>query len=63
MNDMHEVWSHDTRLGLVLPKLQEPEPADQWLKEALKETQAHEEAGFTFQETSWGYKLKRRQEK
>ena len=48
------------RLFALLSRVRTGPPPDQWLKEALEETQAHEEAGFTFQETSWGYRLKRR---
>lgn len=36
-----------------------PEAAS-WLRDAKAQVQAHEAAGLTFQETSWGYRVKRR---
>ena len=52
---------HCPRYFTLLSRVREAAPAEDWLKKALEEAQAHEEAGFTFQETPWGYRLKRRQ--
>ena len=52
---------HSPRLFALLSRVRTGPPPDQWLKEALKETQAHEASGLSWQETSWGYRIKRRQ--
>lgn len=37
---MPKMWVHDSRLGAVLPGVQEPESADQWFKEAVETVSA-----------------------
>ena len=60
---MQDMRVHDTRLGLILPSVRNPEPPEEWIHKAKAEVEAQAETGITFQETSWGYRVKRERQK
>ena len=58
MNEVPGMWENDTRLGVVLPQLQEPEPATQWYHKAVEEVNRIQ-APHRWIKTGWGWRLKR----
>jgi len=58
VDEMSGVWENDTRLGIILPQLQEPEPAEQWIHKAIEEVNRIH-TPHRWIETGYGWRLTR----